>query len=95
MGFNLEIRVAARIDIQEAINWYEKKQVGLGKTFVSEFRNTLKYIIENPAYFRRLGSSFREAKIRKFPFLVIYRIDKDKIIIFSVFNTHQKPSKKP
>lgn len=42
----------------------------------------------------RKKPTFREMPLKRFPFVIIYELRSDKIIVFSVFNTHQNPDKK-
>ncbi len=38
---------------------------------------------------------FRELSLKKFPFVIIYEVFNDEIIIYSVFYTYRDPSKRP
>lgn len=37
----------------------------------------------------------KEAFLSRFPFLIVYEIVEEVVIVFSVFNTWQNPNKKP
>ena len=80
--------------MKSAIDWYESKQFGLGKRFLNDFENTLIQIQSNP-YIFQLENNYRNALLDIFPYLVIFEIDYQEIIILAVFNTHQNPTKKP
>ncbi|MBE7641432.1 type II toxin-antitoxin system RelE/ParE family toxin [Salegentibacter sp. BLCTC] len=94
MGFSLKISSSAQLDFKSAIHWYESKQFGLGKRFFNDFENTLNRIQSNP-YIFRLENNYRNALLDIFPYLVIFEIDDQEIIILAIFNTHQNPTKKP
>ncbi len=94
MGFSLKINSSAQLDFKSAIDWYESKQFSLGKRFFNDFENTLNRIQSNP-YIFRLENNYRNALLDIFPYLVIFEIDDQEIIILGVFNTHQNPTKKP
>jgi len=94
MGFSLKINSSAQLDLKSAIDWYESKQFGLGKRFLNDFENTLIQIQSNP-YIFQLENNYRNALLDIFPYLVIFEIDYQEIIILAVFNTHQNPTKKP
>jgi hypothetical protein len=38
---------------------------------------------------------YHEAVVRRFPFVIIYRVEETEIIVLSVFKTPQDPDKKP
>ncbi|HKL35829.1 MAG TPA: type II toxin-antitoxin system RelE/ParE family toxin [Salegentibacter sp.] len=94
MGFSLKIDTSAFNDLQNAIEWYEAKQLGLGKRFLVDFESTLNRIQRNP-YIFKLENSYRNALLDVFPYLIIYELNSNEIIILGVFNTHQNPTKKP
>ena len=94
MGFSLKINSSAQLDLKSAIDWYEAKQVGLGKRFLNDFEKTLIRIQSNP-YIFQLENNYRNALLDIFPYLVIFEIDHQEIIILAIFNTHQNPTKKP
>ena len=94
MGFRLKINSSAQIDLEIAIDWYEAKQLGLGKRFLDDFEKTLNRIESDP-YIFRLEDVYRNALLDIFPYIVIFEIDSQEIIILAVFNTYQNPTKKP
>ena len=90
----LEIKEEANLEIIDAYLYYENKQIGLGETFFEQLELYFDRITENPKHFE-VKNNYREAYIRKFPYLIIYRIEKNKVVVYSVFNTPQNPKKKP
>ena len=95
MGFKLKISVKARLDVQEAIDWYNNQLSELGIRFLNDFRSTIVFITENPYLFRKFDGNNREARLTIFPYLIIYKVEDLKITVLGVFNTHQNPTKKP
>lgn len=86
----------AKIEIQNAIYFYNNKQHGLGRKFYNELKNTTKLILANP-YLQILFKEYRGLIIKKFPFYqIVYFIDEIENIIYviSVFHTSQNPIKK-
>ncbi|MBO2543752.1 type II toxin-antitoxin system RelE/ParE family toxin [Salegentibacter sp. BDJ18] len=94
MGFRLKIDSSAQLDLELAIDWHEARQIGLGKRFLDDFEHTLFRIQSNP-YMFRLEGNYRNALLDIFPYIIIFEIDNQEIIILAVFNTHQNPTKKP
>ena len=98
MAFDYFLLKRARNEIRDAIEWYDARRPGLGQEFLGEVENEIDQIIEDPLIFpkfEKINTSFRRAVIKKFPFLIIFSLSEDQIIIHSVFNTYQKPNKKP
>ena len=96
MPFQIIIRDRAVDEMQETYNWYEMHVQGLGEKFLNVVHDYLDKIAENPNYFKNTYKEFREVYIQKFPFLIVYFIDRKakKIVIFSVFHTSRNPENK-
>ena len=91
----LEIAVlaTARDDLRESYDWYESKEIGLGDRFLGCVHDGFLLIRQHPEIFPALTSNFRRALISKFPFEIIYKIESERILVYSVFNCSQNPSK--
>src|SRR5690606_6087316 len=95
MSYKLIISGKAKYEIEEAYFYYEYAQKGLGDKFITHLDNYLERISTSPWQFPEKRSPYREAFVRKFPFLIIFEIQNNNIVIYSVFNTSQDPQKKP
>jgi len=95
MGFKEIISRVAQIQIDEAFYYYELQRPGLGRRFFIEFKNAIKYILLDPYLFPVKSNSLRELKLSVFPYLIIYEIMGNVILIAAVFHTSQNPEKKP
>lgn len=94
--FSYRFTDLANLELIEAVVWYESNKINLGKEFKIKLTEVLKLVCSNPYYFQIKHSSFREVKIKKFPFLVIYEVNEKlhEILILSVFNTSRNPKLK-
>ena len=90
MNYALKIQHEAVIDIQEAFEWYEMQQTGLGFEFIEEIENGFANICEHPKYYTSINKVFRRIKIKMFPYLIVYEIEKNTIIINSVRHGSRK-----
>ena len=94
MKYFFEIKEEASRDAIEAYVHYEGKQQGLGERFFAQVEATYKRIGTHPEGYQRIYKVLRAAKVRQFPYQVIYEIEKKTIIVYSIFNTYKHPSKK-
>lgn len=94
MTYILEVENEANLEIIEAYLYYEEKRVGLGEEFLEHLEVYFERITTNPKHFSQKRKPYREAFLRRFPFLIIYEVTKDKVIVYSIFNTWQNPQKK-
>lgn len=95
MNYKLEIKEEANLEIITAYLYYEKLQEGLGERFLNHLDKYMDWIQTNPKHFPLKKSPYRDAWIKKYPYVLIYEIIENKVILYSVFNTWQNPKKKP
>lgn len=95
MKYELEIKQEAVFDIKEAYLYYEEQRIGLGNRFLKTLESYLQRVQKYPEHYQIKRKPYREAFIKDFPYLIIYEIEGNKIIVYAVFNTWRNPSKKP
>nr|WP_199001928.1 type II toxin-antitoxin system RelE/ParE family toxin [Flavobacterium sp. ASV13] len=96
MVFKIKNLPLAEKEIEESIEFYESRSTGLGKQFLTYLRSYLKVLKTNPELFEiKRQPGYREMTLVKFPFVIIYEIIGNEIIIYSVFHTSRNPKKKP
>lgn len=93
--YKLIIKEEAQIEIEEAIFYYEEKQFGLGDIFSKYVALYLEEIQKNPNHYQIKQKNYREAFIRKFPYVIIFEIIDLEVIVYAVFHTLLNPTKKP
>jgi plasmid stabilization system protein ParE len=93
MNYELVVKEEADRDILEAYDWYEQKQSGLGESFLKEVEWYLGIIKSNPKLYAIRNKNRRAAVLRRFPYIIVYEHDEQRIIVLSVFNTSQNPRK--
>ena len=93
MEFNLEITEAAKSDIIDAVYYYQNISESLAERFYAEVIDSLEAIKKHPAYFSYYNEPFRRLLLKHFPYLVIYKIYNDIIIITGVVFAKQNPDK--
>lgn len=96
MSCIIEIRDKAIEEMDLSQNYYEEQLVGLGDNFIEEVFTTIKYIQQFPLHFHVFHKQYRQTKINRFPFLVVYKFEEEHniIIIISVFHTSRNPKEK-
>lgn len=94
MKYKIEIKEEARKDIIDASDWYGAKVAGLNFYFIEQLEIIIKAIFNNPKTYKRVYKNFRQAALKKFPYVVVYGYEAETIIIYSVFHAKQHPRKK-
>ena len=92
MTLSVKFLEAAEVEASEAIDWYEGRETGLGTAFRETFEVVISFIKKNPLSFPIVhGSTVRRAKVRRFPYVIFFTIQSDRILIYSVFHTSRNP----
>ena len=97
MPYSHRLHPLAKQDIIEAYEWYEDKKKGLGDRFADSVSKLIMNITKTPEIF---GSKdkiyFREATLKDFPYIIVYKVleHKKDIFISSVHHVKKHPIKK-
>jgi plasmid stabilization system protein ParE len=81
----------ARVEFNEATDWYEQQRTGLGTKFVARVRETIGRIVADPERHPTLYLDVRKVLVPQFPYVVLYRDDRDEVLVISVFHTSRDP----
>jgi len=91
MSYEIVIQSEAILDIQEAFEWYEEQESGLGFEFIEEVESGYLKISRHPFHYPPINSQFRRLRINRFPYLVIYEVEDNSVIINSVRHVKREP----
>ena len=92
----LVLRPSAELDIQDAAEWYEDEEVGLGGQFIDELRQVVHRIDALPSQFPEVGRGIRRALLKRFPCSIYFLIrgegDERTAVILAVLHQRRSPS---
>ncbi len=83
MSYNLIIQPEAEYDIQDAFEWYESQNPGLGSEFVRAVDVCLSGIGRNPLAYQVIYKQVRRALTRRFPYIILYLFDQDTVFVLA------------
>ncbi len=92
MAFELIIKPIVIFDIEEAVEYYEKKVAGLGNRFYNQFLASLTDIQNKPFTYSYIKDPVRRCKIEHFPYKVFYTVDEKTVFIIGVAHTKRSNS---
>jgi len=78
-------------ELQEAINYYEECQSGLGLEFAREIYSTIQRIIHFSEAWPNLSGNTRRCLSKRFPYGVIYQIAENEIFIIAIMQQNREP----
>ncbi len=84
-------RRPAELELDAAIDWYEKKARGLGERFARAVQRTIRRIVSHPKLFVVVRADVRLAIVGEFPFTVLFREIANAIVVLAIFHTSRDP----
>ena len=81
----------ARTDLNEAVDYYENCQSGLGSEFLDEVEAAIERILQFPEAWSKLSQRTRRCLTNRFPYGLIYQTQKNHIRIIAVAHSHRHP----
>lgn len=82
---------AARLEVIAAHGWYEGEATDLGERFLTELDHQLERIAYNPMQFAPIHHDIRRARLRRFPYALLFRIQGDAINVIACFHASRDP----
>ncbi len=96
MVYNLLVTSLADDDTEQALLHYGSINKSLGERFYDELQGVYEKLRHAPQHYSFMysdGAQVRDAGLASFPYLVVFEVVGDTVIILSVLNTHMKPRK--
>lgn len=84
------VKIAQR-EFNEAKEFYEIEQAGLGVRFEKEIKNAILRIKQYPSAWPIERGEVRHYLVHKFPYKILYSIQQDSIILLAFAHQHRKP----
>ncbi len=82
---------AAKQELDQAIEFYEEQLTGLGVLFRNEIFEAIEFICLYSEGHQLITKHTRKCPLRKFPYLILYGIIDNTIIISAVAHQHRNP----
>lgn len=92
MSLPLTFLRIARVEFDNAANWYEERRAGLGAAFTASVDRVLDRIAQQPHFYAQAYEDVREALVPRYPYCVYYRVEGEHVVVLSVFHTARDPS---
>ena len=87
----ISIHEAAEAEINEAADFYDLHNPGLGNEFLAEIGRTIRGISEFPEAAPVVRGRLRKRSIAKFPYALVYSVRPEEIRILAVAHHKRRP----
>lgn len=92
MSLPLIVRPAARLEFDEAAEWYERRSAGLGAKFIRQVQQALDRISASPESYPVIHHDMRVTLVKKFPNAVYYRAETVQVVVLAIIHTARNSS---
>ncbi len=92
MSLPVVLRREAIRDVEEARDYLEAQRSGLGQAFLDRLHDVLVRIGAMPEIYGVVWRNVRIARLRKFTYLVYYRVHDDRVEVLAVMHGHRDAS---
>jgi len=91
MNYTLVFHQLALEEVQDAHDWYEQQRSGLGVEFMDAIDEVVQRIVINPNSYPKAYQQRRKALPARFPYLVIFELHGDVILVVAVIHASRNP----
>lgn len=92
MSLPLFLRPEARQDLEATQDYLDSQSIGLGQAFLERVKETFINISMMPEMYGVIWKNIRVARLRKFLYVVYYRIHDDRVEILAIIHGSRDPS---
>ena len=88
---SVRLLAQARCEIRDAAEYYEDRVEGLGIDFTHKVDEALLDVCENPERWLVLKKDIRRRLIPRFPYCLLYRVEREEIVVVAVMHFSRQP----
>ncbi|MES0491935.1 MAG: type II toxin-antitoxin system RelE/ParE family toxin, partial [Leptospirales bacterium] len=82
----------AEEEFNQAIDYYEGIEKGLGYDFAIEVFNAIQRTVQLPNAWAILDDEIRRSLVHRFPYGILYSIEEQGLFIIAIMNLHKDPA---
>lgn len=91
MSLPVNLRPEAEEDLAKARDWYAKIGTRLGDDFLAAADKFIERIVSFPELYAIVLKNVRRGKLRRFPYVVYYRVLADRIEVLAILHGSRDP----
>ncbi len=93
MPYTLSKAEIIKVDVAEALDYYDAISEKLALRFEEELNTTFDKLEQKPYNYFKLQNNYRRIVLPSFPYMIVYRIVEQTVIIIAVFHQKKHPKK--
>jgi plasmid stabilization system protein ParE len=91
VSYRLFVHPLARLDILDAVVWYEEQRPGLGLEVSDQVDAATRRAADNPLAFSIVEGTTRRVPCRRFPYAVFFELNGDRLVVLAVTHVRRDP----
>ena len=91
MSPRVEFHEAAELELNEAADFYDLRDPGLGGAFLDEVERGLDQIVKHPEAAAQAQGAVRKRILARFPYSIFYSIHEDQVRILAIAHQKRRP----
>ncbi|MGN6532024.1 MAG: type II toxin-antitoxin system RelE/ParE family toxin [Ginsengibacter sp.] len=93
MRYQLKVSFTAYQETDDAYLYYEAQSICLGERFLKSVEEAYSKLSEHPQFYSFINGdkNIRDIKVKTFPFVIIFQIVENTVLVLRVFNTNRNP----
>ncbi|MFH1898699.1 MAG: type II toxin-antitoxin system RelE/ParE family toxin [Candidatus Desantisbacteria bacterium] len=91
MRYEVVVTPEAENDLKEIFDWYESQRIGLGHDFLLQVDAGFCLIERNPNLFVEQYKRARRYLVKRFPYIIFYRIEGENVVVLAVVFAGRDP----
>lgn len=78
-------------ELNDAVEYYEGEQTGLGLTMIDEADKHVHWILQNPIVPRVRKGGYRRVNLKTFPYYIAYMVHEESLWVIAIAHSYRKP----
>jgi plasmid stabilization system protein ParE len=88
------LSIQAENELEDALYFYDLISTKIGDNFLNQINSCIESFLLNPETYKLEFDVYRQAVVKKFPFVIVYTKIDSTILISAIFHTSRNPNKK-
>lgn len=81
----------AEAEIDNSLSWYKERSEQAFDQFRIRLASALSFIVQSPERFPRVNNEFRSARVNKFPYKIIFRVEQGTVFVIALAHDKRDP----
>lgn len=87
----IDFHPLATAELEQSADWYAERSIDAVRAFVTAVDAALQKIEKQPERFPHLDEQHRCCNLIRFPFQIVYRLEKNRIVVIAIAHAKRRP----